>query len=133
MNQEDDDLLGFTPDPAAIDEFKVPAGERPYKREDRFDIDKYTDPQQLVKWINSTRKVPLEAIDDFVVNETYPIAVWLFRAAAIEGHIESTRAMRMWLEWAQPIINRSKREQKKATPSKGSVAFLPREPKKDEE
>lgn len=122
MSEQPEDLLGYNPDDES-EEANVPA-----VRGDRFGIDHFVDPKKLIRWMNNTRRLPLEAIDDAIVNKTYAAAVWLFRSAAVSGQLNAAKSMKLWLDWAQPIINASKRQRKKPPESKGSVAFLPRNP-----
>lgn len=124
-----EDILGFNDE----SESESSEEERAKVRNDRFALDVYTEPRKLVNFMNRMRRVPLDAIDDKIVHETYPAALWLFRSAAVCGNVNGTRALKMWLDWAQPIINSGKRRQKKNNDSPGSVAFLPREPQPGEE
>jgi hypothetical protein len=125
-----EDLLGFDTEDESED---APDSNVPAVRGDRFEIDHFVDPKKLIRFMNTTRRLPLEAVDDYIVNKTYPAAVWLFRSAAVSGQINATRSMKMWLDWATPIINASKRKRKDPPKSPGSVAFLPREPKPGDE
>lgn len=134
MSENPEDLLGFTPVGAGepegefeYDNDELPAKSIPAIRGDRFGVDKMTDPRKLITWMNNTRKLPLEAIDKVMVDQTYAAAVWLFRSAAVAGDLKATKAMEAWLAWAKPIINLPERN-KKPKPSTGSVAFLPRNP-----
>lgn len=120
-----EDLLGFDGESEFDD--------KPVVRGDRFDLEQFVDPRKMITWMNRTRRLPLEAIDDAIVNKTYSAAVWLFRSAAVSGQINAAKAMKLWLDWAQPVINKSKRDRKKPEESKGSVAFLPRNPQPGDE
>lgn len=120
-------------------------GEEP----DEFDVDKtrpiakgeqhghtppleaMTDPKKLIRFMNSTRRMPVEAIDDYIVNRTYAVAVWQFRSKAIQGDYTATRALEIFLKWAAPILKRPKRKQKDGTSGKASAAFGPREPQNE--
>lgn len=126
-----EDLLGEMPEGAG--EFEPPPEVRPMTRADRFSIESMTDHSKLVSWMNKTRKAPIEGIDSMIVNRSYAAAVWLFRAAAVNGDLKGTKAMEAWLAWAKPIITATKRERKTPPLSQGSVAFLPRTPSGDEE
>ncbi len=117
-------------------EFDPPVGEKigkksPY-RADSFRIEDFTDEAKIIPWMNKTMKLPLEAIDEAMVDRTYPAAVWMLRKAAFEGNLKATNAMKIWLEWAKPIIDKPKAP-KETTRSVGSVAFLPREPGEEKE
>lgn len=121
-----EDLLGFAPG----EEFEPEKGandRHPVIRNDRFNVEQWSDHRKLVTFMNTMRHVPLDAIDDSIVDDSYSAAVWLFRKAAVEGDLKATSAMEKWLAWAKPIINRPKKVQE-PKPSKGSVAFLAREP-----
>lgn len=121
-----EDLLGFTPG----NEFESGTSDNDRHaviRADRFNVEHWSDHRKLITFMNTMRHVPLDGIDDSIVNDTYSAAVWLFRKAAVEGDLKAASAMEKWLVWAKPIINRPKPTQA-PKPSKGSVAFLAREP-----
>jgi hypothetical protein len=80
----------------------------------------------LLKFMQKMKKMPFEAIDSVIVDQTYPVAVWKMREFALMGLYTETRAMELWLKWAREVIARPKRETK--TVSKGSAKFGPREP-----
>ena len=133
-----EDLLGFAvnePQLEVTNEFETqetkpePSGELVAKYR-TADIDSMTDPKKLARWMVITRNVPLESIDQAIVERTYAAAVWLFRSSAISGDLKATRAMESWLEWAKPIISKPKKV-REVKPSRGSVAFLPRVPRSD--
>ncbi len=131
-----EDLLGFDtpesfPEP---DEFAVSkSGEKKqYIRGDRFGIEDWADPKKMITFMNKMQTVPLDAIDDAIVHESYTAMMWLLREAAVNGDLKAVTAREKWLEWAKPIINRSKAP-KELPASKGSVAFMPREPSSGEE
>lgn len=75
-------------------------------------IDNLTDPKAIVQWMNATRRLPYDAIEDTAVDLGYPAVVWLFRRAAITGNVQQAKACEMWLRWAQPIVARSKEPDK---------------------
>lgn len=123
------DFLGFTPPGAG--EFAVTKSDKkppPYVRGDRFDIEDWMDTKKLITFMNNMRTVPIDGIDDMIVNDSYAAAVWHFRKSAIEGDLKATSAMKLWLEWAKPILTR-KKPAEEIPQSLGSVAFLPRTPK----
>lgn len=135
-----EDILGFdSPEQlptqeqsAEADAEELVTTESAEMRSGRFTIDKLIDPKKIANWMNKTRKMPIEAIDLVMVTNTYAAAVFEFRSAALNGHLNRAKSIELWLKWAAPIIQASKRDQKKPKESKGSVAFLPREPEKDE-
>lgn len=127
------DFLGTTPAPAT--EFAVTKSDKkppPYVRGDRFDTEDWMDTKKLITFMNNMRTVPIEGIDDMIVNDSYAAAVWHFRKSAIEGDLKATSAMKIWLDWAKPILMR-KKPAEEIPQSPGSVAFLPREAKTEEE
>lgn len=86
---------------------------------------------ELLKFLRKMRTVPTDGIDDFIVNQTYPAAVWKMREFALNGMYTETRAMELWLKWAGEVLKKPKRKQKAL--STGSAAFGAREPAKEEE
>lgn len=94
-------------------------------------IDQMTDVKNLRTWMLLTAKLSIEELDTLMVKKSYTAAIWFFRQAALTGDIRGTKALETWINWAKPIIGRAK-EKRNVTPSKGSVAFLPREPGRDE-
>lgn len=135
-----EDILGFLPEGAG--EFEPPQvlaksdkENVPYVRSDRFDavdFEQWRDPQKMIKFMNNMRTTSLEEIDAAIVKESYAAAIWLFRKYAINGDVKGTNSMEKWLNWARPIQNRPP-SGKTLPQSPGSSAFLPREPKHDEE
>lgn len=123
-----EDLLGFDLEDEELEDNRLAK-----YRNDRFSLEQYVDPAKLVTWMNRTRRLPLEKIDEVMVDQTYAAAVWLFRSAAVAGHLNAAKAVELWLKWAQPIITNSKRERKKPMKSVGSVEFLPRNPNPGDE
>lgn len=131
-----EDILGFLPDGAGeFDSTKIDKKPIQYVRGDRFDavdFEQWRDPQKMIKFMNNMQHVPIEAIDDRIVNESYAAAVWLFRKYAINGDAKGTATMEKWLNWAKPILSRPP-QPTAAEQSPGSSAFLAREPKTGEE
>lgn len=126
-----EDLLGFNPP----SEFEPPTGNNDRHaviRGDRFNIENWQDHKLLIRFMNEMRHVPLDGIDDEIVNDSYSAIVWLFREAVVRGDLKAATTAEKWLLWAKPVINRPKAAQE-LKPSKGSVAFLPREPASDNE
>lgn len=130
-----EDILGFTPegsgeyDPTKIDKNRQALP--PVVRGDRFSVADWRDSQKMIRFMNNMRTVPIEAIDDQIVNDSYAAAVWLFRKAAVDGDLKATTAMEKWLAWAKPILNKQKDRPETPT-SPGSVAFMPRVPKEND-
>jgi hypothetical protein len=106
MSKDPNDLLGFTTEGAGEfdpPETPPPGGKvSPYRKE-TFSVENFLDEKRLLTWMNRTRNIPLEAVDDNVVNKSYPAMIWLFRAAAISGDLKRTKAIEAWLNWAKPI------------------------------
>lgn len=126
-----EDLLGFAPE----SEFTSSASDNdrhPVIRGDRFNVEHWLDHKKLITFMNSMRHVPLDGIDDEIVNDSYSAVVWLFRKAVVEGDLKAASTAEKWLLWAKPIIGKAKPAEA-PTPSKGSIAFLAREPKANEE
>lgn len=128
MSENFEDLLGFAPPGSG--EFDLPA-ENP-KPGMRSIFDKMIDPNDMLNWMAATATLPLDSVDEAIVNQTYSAATWLFRSYAIRGDLKATQSIKIWLDWAKPIKDAPKRE-KAPKPSKGSVAFLPRIPTGGEE
>lgn len=126
MSESVEELLGIEPEGSGEFDNSKPEIQTKF-RSDRDGLEKFADPQRMIRWMNQTRRMPIEAIDDFHVNETYPAAIWLFRQAAVCGDLKATQALKLWLEWAKPILHKKKPE-KAPEHSKGSAAFAPREP-----
>lgn len=101
-------------------------------RTENFSIADFSDNKKFIRWMNKVRRVPLEGIDAYIVAQTYAAAVWEFRRAAIDGNLKATKAIEAWLMWAKPIIQQMAHRDKPANVSKGSVAFLPREPEAED-
>ena len=133
MRQTEEDLLGFSlAEPPITEEFAPPEDKpAPYFRADRFNMETMTDAKKMILWMNRMKDAPLEGIDDTIVNQSYTAMVWLFRKSAAEGDLKATSAIEKWLAWAKPIIQKPKLTDK-PKPSKGSIAFLPREPQSGE-
>lgn len=123
-----DDLMGFSEEVAEFIEDKPTK----YDSRDNNPVEQAANPKQLIRWLNKTRNLPLEAIDHAIVHQSYPAVVWEFRAAALAGKLNRAKALECWLKWAAPIIARPIRE-KSPTVKTGNVAFLPREPGKEDE
>lgn len=131
------DFLGFDhpntsefmePKEVAKSDKKLP----PYIRGDRFSLEDWMDTKKLITFMNSMRTAPIDGIDDLIVNESYAAAVWQFRKAAIEGDLKAASAMKLWLDWAKPILGRKKLPAE-IPQSPGSSAFGPRDVTADEE
>ena len=97
---------------------------------DNFSVETLTNPKKLALWMRKTRDMPIEAIDSVMVNQTYAVALWQFRTAVMDGNLNSAKALHLWLEWAKPVIALQSNHDKPKNVSKGSVAFLPRDPGK---
>jgi len=134
MRQDESDLLGFSlAEPLQTEEFAQTEDKpAPYFRADRFNLETMTDPKKMILWMNRMKDAPLGGIDDTIVHQSYTAMVWLFRKAAAEGDLKAASAVEKWLAWAKPIIQKPAPDQN-ANPSKGSVAFLPRQPHTGEE
>lgn len=128
MSENFEDLLRFAPPGSG--EFDPPA-ENP-KPGMKSIFDKMIDDNDMLNWMTKTATLPLDSVDEAIVNQTYPAAVWLLRSFAVRGDLKATQSIKIWLDWAKPIKDAPKRE-KVPKPSRGSVAFLPRTPTGGEE
>jgi hypothetical protein len=93
-------------------------------------IEQWANDEKLLKFMKRMKHVPTAGIDSYVVNETYAAAVWKMREAALAGDYTATRAIQLWLTWADVKL---KKPGKMKNVSKGSAAFGAREPEKETE
>ena len=132
MSDEPNDLLGFMPEGAG--EFdappppaRIPGSTTTKYRKENFSLEDMCDEAKLITFMNRTKNIPLDAIDDHLVNMSYPAIAWLFRASVVNGDLKRAKTAEMWLNWAKPIISRPPKP-KETPPSTGSAAFMAREP-----
>lgn len=114
MESDFDDLIGDSEEGPPAEKKK--AGRPP----NVTSIAKWTDPKQIINFINQMQKLPIEAIDDIVINQGYAAAVWQFRAAALTGDYTMARALEIWLKWAAPHLAKPKREKMKVIKHNGA-------------
>lgn len=62
-----------------------------------------TDERSMVEFLNKTRRVTVEKLQDHVVNESMPLMLWKLREFALQGKYTETRAVEIWLTWASKI------------------------------
>lgn len=91
--------------------------------------DEFFDKTKLAKFIADTMSVPFEGISDTIIHRGYAAVVWHFRQAAIVGDIDRARSLKMWLDWAEPRIDRQRKPTDTGARNPGTAAFLPREVK----
>lgn len=121
---EFDDLLGdvIAEQPAA------PESEYLAKAEPPADDAEFYNDEWLAKFIDGTNRAVPEAIADSVIQRGYAAVTWHFRKAALMGDIDKARALKLWLDWAQPLINKPKHDGERIV-NPGTAAFAPREVK----
>lgn len=130
IEDELDDLLGFS-DQIQTGEFDPPDNPAPAPplpgALEMFNRRTSLSEENFQTWMEAMANCGTDEIDETMVASTYPAALWIFRQAALSGDVKATRAIEAWIDWAKPIANRKKPVN--VTPSYGSSAFLPREPK----
>ena len=118
---EFDDLLGDNEAPPVEEAPEVSAQELVTA------LKAMSDPKSMVHFIHRMKSVPIEGIDDIVINAGYAAAVWRFRKAAVEGDLYTTKALHIWLKWAKENMKRDIEPTKPRLIGTGSSsAFGPR-------
>lgn len=87
-------------------------------------IETYTNPNHLIDFMNRSVGLPADVIEATVVAGGYAAAVWQFRAAALKGDYNTTKALEIWLKWAQTVIEDQQKPPAEENNSPGSVAFI---------
>lgn len=72
-------------------------------------IRKVTSKVRLIEFINNTRRLTKERIEERVVNESIPLMIWKLREFALAGAYTEARAVEIWLNWAEKIQSRPKK------------------------
>ena len=88
----------------------------------------YCDNKLMLEFIRQMRRATPEAMNDAIIGHGYAAVMWKFREAALLGDIDRTRALKMWLEWAQPHIDKPKEDPERIS-NPNAAAFLPRDVK----
>lgn len=118
---EFDDLLGYV-----IEEEHAPKNEFVARMEETIHpYEQFTDNEQMQRFIEAAASVPFDGINDAIIGKAYPAMVWKFREAALLGDIDKTRSIKMWLEWAEPYVNRPVGEDE-GPRNPNTANFLPR-------
>lgn len=120
---EFDDLLGdVIAEPPAVPQNEYLATQRASSDTD----EELLDPKKLAEFIANTMTAPYEGIADTVISRGYAAVVWHFRQAAILGDIDRVRALKLWLDWAEPRIDR-RQNPKDHINNPAGAGFGPRE------
>lgn len=128
MSHEFDDLLGDGEAPPTDEE--IGEAVEVSAKELATLLKAMSDPRSMVHFIHRMKNVPIEAIDDVVINAGYAAAVWTFRKAALMGDKDTTKSMACWLKWAKENLKRDIEPSKpRQIGSSSSAAFGPRETK----
>jgi hypothetical protein len=116
---------GEPPDPAA----ELTEEEKKIIREDP--IEAWTDSKMMVKYVNKTRKMPVEEVARAIAETSIPVVIWKFREKALRGDYTGARAIEIWLNWARSAVSVPKRGNEKGEDNKAAAAFGAREPVKE--
>ncbi len=120
MEDNFEDLIGEDPPPENASDLVL--------GQNRSIVKMFMDPGIMAKFVKVMKNSPFEAIDDAIIGPAYAAMLWQFRAAALAGDTDTTRAIKTWLDWAKPIIAKPKHEKPKVN-NAGAAAFGPREVK----
>jgi hypothetical protein len=75
----------------------------------------------MIDFINQTRRIPIEAIEESLVQGSMPILLWKLREFALTGEYTKARAVEIWLNWASKISSRPKRGGKDPNVASGAL------------
>jgi hypothetical protein len=95
-------------------------------------VNAWTDPKMMVKYVNKTRKMPVEEVSRGIAQTSIPVVIWKLREKALRGDYQGCRAMEIWLNWATKAMNAPRRGNEKNEDNSAAAAFTAREPSKEE-
>lgn len=108
---------------------EVPAKREEFKPAPVDVFAQFFDKELMLRFIAKTMEVPFEGISDAIIHQGYAAVLWRFREAALSGDIDTTRALKLWLDWAQPHVSKPQPKEE-SIQNPHAAAFLPREVKK---
>lgn len=76
---------------------------------------------KLINFVNQTRRLPIEKIESKLVNDTMPVMIWKLREFALCGKYTEARAIEIWMNWAQKILSRPKRQVRDPNTASGAL------------
>lgn len=121
MTDNIDDLLGDGPS-----EFAGSPQSSALVKPTNVALDVLTDPDKLLAFLEATRTAPFEGIDSLAVSEGYAAAVWLYRSSALMGDYKRTKALQLWIEWANMVQARPEASVEEKVVNPNVRNFLPR-------
>lgn len=85
----------------------------------------WQDDRWFKRWLRAVKNAPTEKLKDQVIEETYPAALWRFREAATQGDYTATRAMQIWIDWADKNIKERPKAPPKQVNNPAVAKFMP--------